>query len=124
VSAAALLMTTAPAGEAERLATMLVEQRLAACVQALPVVSTYRWQGAVERADELLLLVKTAPDRADAATDAIAAAHSYEVPEILRFDAGGGLPAYLTWIAAATREIERPPPPATASPAPGPAWIE
>jgi periplasmic divalent cation tolerance protein len=102
VSAAALLMTTAPAAEAERLAAMLVERRLAACVQALPVASTYRWQGVVERADEVLLLVKTAPDRADAAADAITAAHSYEVPEILRFDGSGGLPAYLAWVAAET----------------------
>ena len=89
---------------ADRLARELVEARLAACVQVLPgVTSTYRWQGAIERADEALLLAKTWDDRLDALVATLRARHPYEVPEIMAVPAAGGLAAYLDWVREQTR---------------------
>ena len=90
---------------AQALARHLVEQRLAACVNLLPPMqSVYRWQGQVEQAEEVQLLVKTCADRLDALTAAITHLHPYEVPEILALTPSAGLPAYLDWIRAQTRE--------------------
>ena len=88
---------------AARIARALVEERLAACVQVVPcVVSTYRWQGAVHCADEVLLLIKTTRARLDALTARLPALHPYEVPELLAVDAADGLPQYLEWLDSAT----------------------
>lgn len=77
----------------------LVARRLVACGQVLgPVASTYRWQGAVEHAEEWLALLKTRADRADAVVAAVAEMHAYEVPEIVVLPVTGGLAAYLDWI--------------------------
>ena len=92
---------------AGRLAHELVEARLAACVQVLPgMTSTYRWQGAIERADEVLLLAKTWDDRLDALVATLRARHPYEVPEIMAVPAAGGLAAYLDWVRAETRPAD------------------
>lgn len=105
--AALIVFCSVPAPAADRLARMLVEERLAACVQALPGVrSTYRWDGAVAQADEALLLVKTTADRYAALERALAAHHPYELPEILAVDASAGLPAYLRWLADETASGE------------------
>jgi periplasmic divalent cation tolerance protein len=100
-----LVLTSCPdAQTAERLRTMLVERRLAACVNQLPaVVSTYRWKGAVEHAAEFPLLIKTTRARYPALQDALRSAHPYELPEIVAFSPVGGLAAYLDWIAQETR---------------------
>ncbi|MEZ0472961.1 divalent-cation tolerance protein CutA [Luteimonas salinilitoris] len=88
---------------AARIAETLVGERLAACVNLLPgVTSVYRWQGTVERADEVLLLIKTAPARLQALTARIVALHPYELPEVIAVESAGGLPAYLDWIAQET----------------------
>lgn len=102
---AIVLHCTCPDAQvAERIATALVEARLAACVQQLAGVrSTYRWNGRVEHADEVLLLVKTAADRLDEAIASIRALHPYELPELLAVEARGGLPAYLDWVIAQSR---------------------
>lgn len=99
-----LCLTTCPdADTAGRIAEALVAARLAACVQVLPgVASVYRWQGAIERADEVLLLAKTSRERFEALSARIVALHPYEVPEIVAFDIAAGLPAYLDWIARET----------------------
>lgn len=100
---AVVIMTTVDSEElAASLAAMLLERRLAACVQQLQIASRYRWEGAVQCDAEILLLVKTSAGAADAAVRAIEEHHSYEVPEILVLPATGGLPAYLEWIAAET----------------------
>jgi periplasmic divalent cation tolerance protein len=89
---------------ADRIASALVEERLAACVSRIPgIVSTYRWQGEVRRENEVLLLIKTASERFDALREHIVALHPYELPEIVAVDIARGLPAYLDWIAGATR---------------------
>ena len=84
--------------EAERIASLLVEQRLAACVQVQPVTSTYRWQGQVMRDAEQLLLIKTVAARLPEVEATIKQAHSYDLPEISAVPISGGSAEYLDWI--------------------------
>lgn len=85
---------------ADRIARALVEERLAACVQVQgPIASTYRWEGAVEQAEEWYCHVKTTRARLDQVTARILELHSYVTPEIVAVPLIGGLPAYLQWIA-------------------------
>ncbi|HEX2530692.1 MAG TPA: divalent-cation tolerance protein CutA [Burkholderiaceae bacterium] len=89
---------------AQALARHLVQQRLAACINILPAVrSVYQWQGAIEEADEVPLLVKTSTSRYAELESAIKAAHPYQVPEIIALPITAGLPAYLDWIAQTTK---------------------
>jgi periplasmic divalent cation tolerance protein len=86
---------------AMRLADALVERRLAACVNVLAGCdSVYRWKGAVERATEVPVLVKSTADAWPALEQAIRELHPYELPEILRLPVAAGLEAYLGWVAA------------------------
>jgi periplasmic divalent cation tolerance protein len=106
VAVLACTCTCPDLASAERLAEALVAEQLAACVQLLPGLrSVYRWQGAVERADEVLVLIKTTRDRLDALAARVRALHSYELPELLAVEAAGGLPEYLDWVAAETRAL-------------------
>ena len=90
--------------QADLLAGILVEERLAACVSVVPVVgSVYRWKGQVERTEEALLLIKTEASRVPALAARIQALHPYELPEVLAVEAAAGLPAYLRWVADETR---------------------
>lgn len=87
------------AEEADRVANALVHERLAACVNVLPgLQSVYRWQGAVERAREILLLIKTTPARFSALRDRIQAIHSYDTPEIVAIPIADGSERYLAWL--------------------------
>ena len=98
-----LLITVACASsdEAKRIAHVLVEKRLAACVQILPAIeSVYRWKGHLETAQEALLLVKSRADHWVQLVAAIRALHSYETPEILAMPITHGLPEYLAWMDA------------------------
>jgi periplasmic divalent cation tolerance protein len=99
-----LVFTNLPdADTARALAARLIEQRLAACVNMLaPCRSVYRWQGQVEEAQEVPLLIKTTTARYAALEAAIRAAHPYELPEIVAVPLAQGLPAYLAWVAAET----------------------
>lgn len=110
-----LILTNLPdAASAQALAARLVAERLAACVNILaPCRSVYRWQGAVEDAQEIPLLIKTTAARYAALESAIRAAHPYELPEIIAVPIARGLPDYLSWVAAETL-----PPAASESPAP------
>lgn len=84
---------------ATRIARTLVEERLAACVNVLPGMhSIYRWQGAIESADEVLLLIKTTATRMEALRQRIVSLHPNELPEVLAVEAADGLPAYLDWV--------------------------
>ncbi|MCU1257137.1 MAG: CutA1 divalent ion tolerance protein [Bryobacterales bacterium] len=94
-----LFTTCGSPEEAERLARMVVERRLAACVNILPPVrSIYRWRGTIEESAESLLLIKTSRPRFDELSAALRAAHSYEVPEILALPVVAGSPDYLAWL--------------------------
>ena len=99
-----LVLTNAPDAEiAERIARHLVEDHLAACVNRLaPCRSVYRWQGAVEEAEEIPLLIKTTAARYPEVEAAIRALHPYELPEVLAVRVERGLPAFLTWVARET----------------------
>lgn len=95
-----ILSTCAGLPEAERIARKLVEDRLAACVNVIPgLKSVYRWKGAVEHADEHLLVVKTARGLFQRVRDQIEAMHSYSVPEAIALPIVEGSTTYLEWLA-------------------------
>ena len=95
--------TTDGAAQAQAIADHLVEHRLAACVQVLgPISSTYRWQGAVDKAEEFMLLIKTRRELADEVGAAIRTLHSYENPEVVVVAIEGGSDDYLGWVWAET----------------------
>jgi periplasmic divalent cation tolerance protein len=99
----AVVMTTA-AGEtaAEELAAAIVARGLAACVQVLKMRSFFAWKGAVNRADEWLLLIKTRAGLFAELEKFIRANHTYEIPEIIQVPVNQGSAAYLRWIDEAT----------------------
>ena len=101
-----LVITNCPDEEtANRIALAVVEEKLAACVNILPrVQSIYRWQGAVESAVEVPLLIKTTAAAYPALEAAIRERHPYDVPEIIALPITAGLPAYLNWLVAETRQ--------------------
>ncbi len=96
-NAVVVLCTFPDLDQARQIGAALVERQVAACVNLLPgVESIYRWQGKVERAGEVLAVIKTTryPDLEAAIKDL----HPYEVPEILALPVAAGLPAYLGWL--------------------------
>lgn len=101
----AIVMTTCgDKANAELIATHLVEKRLAACVQLFPIASVYRWEGAVQHADEWMLFCKITSDGYAMVETAIRAVHTYSNPEIVEVAIENGANAYLDWIASATRD--------------------
>ena len=105
MSEALVVLTNCPDDEvADRIARTLVESGLAACVNRLaPASSIYRWRGAVERATETPLLIKTTRERYAEVEQAIRALHPYEVPEIVALRIEAGFAPYLRWIADETQ---------------------
>lgn len=99
-----LVLTNLPdAASAERIARLLVEQRLAACVNILaPCTSVYRWNDALETAAEVPLLIKTTRARYAELEAVLAEAHPYELPETVAVPLEAGLPGYLAWVASET----------------------
>ena len=99
-----LVLTNVPdAATAEKLAHALVDARVAACVNVLaPCRSIYRWQGAVESAAEIPLLIKTTRAAYPLLEQIVRAEHPYDVPELIAVPIQQGLPAYLDWLAAET----------------------
>lgn len=100
-----IVYTTLPdRGTADRVARVLVEERLAACANAYPVESVYRWQGRLEQASEWALALKTRQALYAAVERRIRELHPYEVPAVVAYDITAGLPDYLAWIRESTRE--------------------
>ena len=99
-----LILNTCPDyTTAELLATQIVENNLAACVNIVPnLTSIYLWQGKVESAQEHLLLIKAPCQQYDAIERFLAEHHPYDVPEIIAFSIEKGLPEYLQWITSCT----------------------
>lgn len=94
-----VLCTVPDRDTAERIATALVTERLAACVNIIPAMtSVYRWQDKIETADELLLLIKSAAELQQTLQDKIMTLHPYELPEIITVSIEDGLPGYLDWL--------------------------
>ncbi len=86
------------AAAARQITTALVSDRLAACVQMLPIESVYRWEGAIQQAPEMLLHIKTTAGRYKAVEALIKRLHSYDLPEISVTPIIGGSEDYLRWI--------------------------
>lgn len=102
---AAIIVTTAPdAPTATALAQLLTTTRLAACVQIAPVASVYRWRGAIETADEVVLTIKTRAALFEAVSVAIKAAHPYETPEIVMTPVNAIDPNYHEWLLSETSD--------------------
>jgi periplasmic divalent cation tolerance protein len=96
-----LVLTTAPDNDrAETWARLLVEERLAACVNIHgPMISFYRWKGRVERDEERQIVIKTIRERVPELQARLLALHSYELPEFVVLEITGGSDAYLKWVA-------------------------
>lgn len=89
----------------EQIATLLVEQRLAACVNLMDsITSVYRWQDGIEYDSETLLLIKTEKRHYPKIEETIQQHHPYEVPEIICLDITGGSESYLNWITQTTQQ--------------------
>jgi periplasmic divalent cation tolerance protein len=95
-------ITCGSVDEADRIAEALVERRFAACVQQLPIRSTYRWDGAIQHDEEILLLVKTRAARFDDVAATVRELHSYDVPAITAVPIAHGSDDYIAWIDAET----------------------
>jgi uncharacterized protein involved in tolerance to divalent cations len=94
-----VFVTVGSLEEGERLASALVEERLAACVNRLgPVQSTYRWEGQVERSEEHLLIIKTREGLFDRLKKRVQELHSYSVPEVIALPILIGNEGYLKWL--------------------------
>jgi periplasmic divalent cation tolerance protein len=108
-NAVLLVMTIAPDRDvADTIAMALVDERLAACVNILaPCRSIYRWQGKVEHADEIPMLIKTTRDRFEILRQRLKALHPYDVPEIIACKPVAGWPPYANWVIAQTRPARR-----------------
>ena len=98
-----VMLTTTPAREeAQKIARLLIEEKLAACVQLLPIESFYFWQGKTQNEAEVLLLIKTSAALFEAATARIREIHSYTVPEIVALPFSAGSQDYFDWISQVT----------------------
>lgn len=91
--------------QAQSIADHLVAHRLAACVQVLgPITSTYRWEGAIERSEEYMCIIKSRLDLSYEVVAAIRSLHPYENPEVVVTPIVAGSADYLQWIAAETAQ--------------------
>lgn len=106
-SEVSLVLTTVPDMETgERIVHRLVDERLAACGNLVPgVASIFRWQGAVQREGEILVVMKTRTAAVEPLFRRVAELHPYEVPELLSFPVGSGSRAYCGWILEETAEV-------------------
>jgi periplasmic divalent cation tolerance protein len=99
-----VLTNTGSQDEARKIASALVERKLAACVNIIPAVeSTYWWKGNIETAPEWTLLIKTVRSNFEAVRDAIRELHSYDLPECIAIAIDDGSPEYLSWINESVR---------------------
>lgn len=97
----AVVLCTVPEGEAERLVDQLLAEHRIACANLVgPVRSRYRWEGQIEEAREVLLVMKTASAAVAGLRERIVALHSYDVPEVIELPVSGGADAYLRWVLA------------------------
>ena len=99
-----IVLTTLPVeGDAEKLASQLVEERLAACVNILPAMrSVYRWKDAIEKADERQLVIKTTRARVTELEARLRTLHPYDVPEFVVLPIDSGSADYLSWLSDST----------------------
>lgn len=103
-----IVLTNVPPEHSERIARVLVEERLIACANWFPIRSAYRWKGEVCIEEEHSMLLKVAKDRVDALRERLRELHPYELPEIvvLEVDAARSLGAYVDWVRAESQGSE------------------
>lgn len=97
-----MLTTTPTREEAQKIARLLIEEKLAACVQLLPIESFYVWQDKTRNEAEILLLIKTRTVLFESTIARIKEVHAYSVPEIVAMPFAAGLPGYFEWIGQVT----------------------
>lgn len=103
MSARIIYITTGSDEEATRIASAMVEERLAACANVLPPIrSVYQWQGKIEQDQEIALILKTRAELVDKVTERVKELHSYDCPCVIALPIDGGNPAFLDWIKAET----------------------
>ena len=96
-------VTAGSADEAEKIATALVEERLAACANILgPITSIFRWEGALQHQNEVALLLKSQPHLTKKLTERVTQLHTYDCPCVIALPITGGNPEFLKWIAEET----------------------
>ncbi len=95
-----VILCTTGVEESEKIAKVLVEERLAACVNVADVNSYYRWEGEFCKDKEALLIIKTEKSRIDRIIERIKEVHSYELPEIIAIPIVAGYDKYLAWVEA------------------------
>lgn len=95
-----VLVTVASLTEGQEIATKLIEDKLAACVNLLPISSIYLWQGKINQDQEYQLIIKTDLNQFNDLADKIKTLHSYEVPEIIALPIIAGSKTYLDWLEA------------------------
>ena len=94
-----VVLVTCPPDKAQGIANALVEERVAACVNVVPSLSSvYRWKGAVHNDAEALLIVKSTKDRFEALKQAVLKHHPYELPEVIAVPVDRGHAPYLDWV--------------------------
>lgn len=93
-----VVLVTCPSGEAKKISSLLLEKRVAACVNIADVSSIFRWMGKIEKADEELLIAKTRASLFDELVSLVKSIHSYEVPEIIALPIVKGTQDYLQWL--------------------------
>ena len=104
-----LLTTIDDTDKAHSIATCLVSENLAACVNIIPkVTAVYKWNGVVENTVENLLIIKTTSDREEALIERIQSLHTYDIPELISCAVDGGLERYLDWVIQETRPGKEP----------------
>jgi periplasmic divalent cation tolerance protein len=99
-----LILSTVPPEKSEALAKVLLDRRLAACVNIMPVRSYYHWKDDVCEDQEHLLIAKTTKTKADRVIAAIKVLHPYELPEIIALPVIAGFTPYLEWVYQETRD--------------------
>ncbi|ADU67215.1 CutA1 divalent ion tolerance protein [Desulfurispirillum indicum S5] len=104
MSATIVYMTAGSEEEARRIGHVLVEEKLAACVNILGgITSLYWWEGAVQEGGEVAFLAKTRPELVDELARRVVQLHSYDCPCVVSLPVAGGHPAFLQWIGESTR---------------------
>lgn len=98
-----VITTVANADQARSLARAMIEARVAACAQIMPMASIYRWDGKVVEDSEQMILFKTMAASYEELQAKILSLHPYDTPEIIQLPVSAGFHKYLAWVAAETR---------------------
>jgi periplasmic divalent cation tolerance protein len=102
---AVVLVTASGMEEGNKITSTILDKRMAACVNIVPKISSlFWWQGKIDAADEVLLIIKTRASRVKDIIDAVKSIHSYSVPEVIALPIMAGHTGYLDWIAGEVGE--------------------